>query len=381
MRNSFQEHTMTTEVLVLGGGYAGVAAANKIAAGSTPAHVTLVNRWPRFVERIRLHQLSAGSLEDVSHDFASVLHPAVNLVVGEVSGIDAEGQTATLAERRAMRFDYLIYTAGSGVATVPGGGYSVANPESAARLRTKLASLAADSSVAVVGGGLTGVETATEIAQQHPSLKVTLSTAGVVTPGLSDGGRGRIRRGLHELGVQLLEHSADGPSSADVVVWCTGFRVPSLAADSGLPVDEHGRLLVDANLLVPGTERVFGAGDAVAIQGAAFDYVRMSCAAALPMGMHVGANVLRAIRGQQLKRVNPLYVGQCISLGRGNAVVQAVTTHDTPLPFSFSGRAAGWLKEGICRGTVLGVGLDSGLGRRSAAASPSALTEGEGAAA
>src|SRR3712207_448320 len=111
---------MSTQVLVLGGGYAGVMAANRLTARPDVA-VTLVNPRPQFVERIRLHQLVGGS-DDAVEPFEDVLAPAVRVVVDEATGIDAPNRQVTLGRGDVLRYDYLVYAVGSRppVPDVPG---------------------------------------------------------------------------------------------------------------------------------------------------------------------------------------------------------------------------------------------------------------------
>src|SRR5690348_7291330 len=100
-----------TEVVVIGGGYAGVMAANRLTRRADVT-VTLINARPRFVERIRLHQLVAGS-DDAVVDYRKVLARRVRLLVGTVARIDAATRTLTLESGGAIGYDYLIYAAGS----------------------------------------------------------------------------------------------------------------------------------------------------------------------------------------------------------------------------------------------------------------------------
>jgi NADH dehydrogenase FAD-containing subunit len=255
--------------------------------------------------------------------------------------------------------------------------------DDAAALRTRLPTLPPGATVAVIGGGLTGIETAAEIGRQYPHLDVTLQTDGAVGPGLSQGGRLQVRRSLAKLGVAVVEWSsagADAAAAADVVVWCGGFKVTSLATDSGLPVDEHGRLRVDATLRARGLDNVFGAGDAAVVDEPGYAFIRMSCAAALPMGRHAGDNILRAARHQVLKPFTTMYVGQCISLGRGNAVLQVVRADDTPRQMSFTGPLAGMAKEGICKLTVVGMRREAGPALQTGSRISLPFREGERAA-
>src|SRR5690625_7674046 len=81
-----------------------------------------------------------------------------------------------------MLYDYVIYAIGSGQGSAATDAYSVANDMSTSALRDLLQQLTASAKVEIIGGGLTGIETATEIAQQSPLLDVTLRTHGVVPP-------------------------------------------------------------------------------------------------------------------------------------------------------------------------------------------------------
>ncbi len=133
--------TGNIEVVVIGGGYAGVLAANRLTQRDDVT-VTLVNPRPAFVERLRLHQLAAGS-GDAVVDYREVLSGNVRLTVDTVTRIDAAGRTLTLAAGGRARYDYLIYAVGSGSADprVPGAAefaYPIATLEAAQRLRSVL---------------------------------------------------------------------------------------------------------------------------------------------------------------------------------------------------------------------------------------------------
>jgi hypothetical protein len=128
--------------------------------------------------------------------------------------------------------------------------------------------------VAVVGGGLTGVEVSTEIAEAYPALSVTLLSAAELGGGLSVRGREYLLKAMERHGVELRERTrvkevgrgalkfADGEEvPANVVVWAAGFAVPDLARRSGLATDGRGRVLVDASLRSVSHPNVFAAGD------------------------------------------------------------------------------------------------------------------------
>lgn len=353
-----------SHVVVVGGGYAGTLAANHLRRRSD-IDITLVNPRPEFVERIRLHQLVADS-GTATADYATLLGDGIRLIVDTVEAIEAAGRRVLLASGAELNYDYLIYAVGSTGATpsmVPGFAefaHSVADLESARRLHYALTDLPLPAPVTVVGGGLTGIETASELAEQ--GRPVTLVCGPVLGPSLSKRGRRSVAKRLRRLEVNVLESVAvaevrwdhvvltDGavlPSAA--TVWTAGFTVPDLATRSGLRTDPMGRLLTDETLTSIDDDRIVAAGDAAAPSG---QPLRMSCQAAGPMGAQAANTVLDRIAGEAPAALSQAFVGQCISLGRTHATFQLARTDDTPVNMYLGGRAAASLKETICKGTL-----------------------------
>ena len=353
-----------THVVVVGAGYAGTLAANHLRQ-RPDIDITVVNPRPVFVERIRLHQLVADT-GAATADYATLLGEGIQLIVDSVDHIETAGRRVLLASGAALNYDYLIYAVGStGVtaSTVPGFAefaHSVADLESAQRLHYALTDLPLPAPITVVGGGLTGIETASELAEG--GRPVTLVCGPVLGPSLSRRGRRSVAKQLRGLGVNVLESVAvaqvrwdevvltDGvvlPSAA--TIWTAGFAVPDLAARSGLHTDPMGRLLTDETLTSIDDERVVAAGDAAAPSG---QPLRMSCQAAGPMGAQAANTVLSRIAGDTPVALSQAFVGQCISLGRTHATVQFSRTDDTPVNMFLGGRAAATVKEAICKGTV-----------------------------
>jgi NADH dehydrogenase len=190
-------YNATPKVVVIGGGYSGTLAANhlRMRADSKMPDITLVNPRPKFVERIRLHQFVAGNY-DATVDYGSLLGDGIKLVVDTATCIDSANRTVQFASgRKALDYDYLIYAVGSTgtvPASVPGAAefaYPIAELEQAQRLRAAIDSLHPDAPVIVVGAGLTGIEAATELAEQ--GRKVTLVCGGQLGPSLGRQGDGQ----------------------------------------------------------------------------------------------------------------------------------------------------------------------------------------------
>jgi NADH dehydrogenase len=353
-----------THVVVVGGGYAGTLAANHLRQ-RTDVDITLVNPRPVFVERIRLHQLVADTGAAIAA-YDTLLGEGIGLVIDAVDRIEARDRRVVLASGAELGYDYLIYAVGSTGAmplTVPGAAefaHSVADLESAQRLRYALADLPLASPVTVVGGGLTGIETASELAEL--GRPVTLVCGGILGPSLSEKGRRSVAKQLRRLGVDVLESAAarevrwdavvltDGallPSAA--TVWTAGFAVPDLAARSGLSTDALGRLLTDETLTSIDDPRIVAAGDAAAPSG---QPLRMSCQAAGPLGVQAANTVLSRIAGEAPALLNQAFTGQCISLGRSHGTIQLARKDDTPVEVYVGGRFAASVKETVCKGTL-----------------------------
>ncbi|WP_248492351.1 FAD-dependent oxidoreductase [Tsukamurella sp. PLM1] len=237
-----------------------------------------------------------------------------------------------------------MYAAG-GAPTAPSGAYVVGALESADEARRALADLPDGAAVTVVGGGLTGIETAAEVAEARPGLRVTLRSEGEVGASLGPGARARVRRDLDRLGVLVERGRFDGAGSTDAVLWAVANQVSDLAARSGLEVDADGRVVVDEFLRSVSDPRIVAVGDGAAVPGA-----RLSCQTALPQGMHGATNLVRELAGTPMRPYSMGYTGQNVSIGRRRAVIQAARRDDTPTRIQFGGRAAALVKELVCRG-------------------------------
>jgi NADH dehydrogenase FAD-containing subunit len=219
--------------------------------------------------------------------------------------------------------------------------------------------------MAVVGGGLTGVETASEVAEQHPGASVTLYSAGALVPDMRPAARRSLLRSLGRLGVRVEQHTAvvriedralhlcDGREQEhDICIVAAAFDVPDLAAVSGLRVDEAGRMRVDQHLRCLDDPTILGAGDAIVAPPAVGGHLRMGCAVALPLGAHAAETLLATIRGTTPRALSIGFAIQCISLGRRNGYIQLVRADDTPRGLHLGGRVAARIKEKVCEMVV-----------------------------
>ncbi|MDD7942577.1 FAD-dependent oxidoreductase [Actinomycetospora lutea] len=374
--------TARMQVLVVGAGYAGATAAVRLAGRArNRVDVTVVNPRPRFVNRLRLHQIAMGRAVPAPA-LRDLLGAGVTLVEGTVAELDPDAGRATVTGPEGVRdlaVDRVVIAAGSTTTVpVPGAGHvhAVGDLESAHRLRPAFAALPAGAQVSVVGGGFTGLETVAELAETRPDVAVRLVTSGEVGGWFTPDGRAHVRETLDGLGVALiggtrvraverdrllLEGGHVVPS--DLTVWCGGFAAPPLARQAGIAVDERGAVLTDGTLRSLSHPAVLAVGDAGHAPSPGGDRYSMSCQYAFPSAAHA-ADLLRAEALGLPDAGAPLDLGftaRVVSLGRRHAVLQPTTKEDVARGRAWTGRAAVLAKNVQVRGTARAVGVERRL--------------------
>lgn len=371
---------MQHRIIVLGAGYAGATAAGRLAKRlrREDVAITLVNAEPDFVERVRMHQLAVGQdlrPRPFGEMFAGT---GVELRLAEVTGIDVDRKTVSImeansAEEQDLTYDSLVYALGSSWNTqgVPGTAehaHEIAGRPGALRLRERLARLDAGQPVVVVGGGLTGLEAATEIAEARPDLDVALAARGGLGDWLSPKGSLHLRKVCDKLGITVHDNTAvtgvgadcvatsDGTSiPAAVTVWTTGFAVHPIAKATTLEVSDTGQIVVDGTMRSVSHPDVYAVGDAAMAMGPGDKPLRMSCASGTPAAWQAADTIAARLTGGKLPNTPLRYFNQCISLGRKEGVIQYVTADDRSVRAALTGRLAAVYKELVCKGAAWGV--------------------------
>jgi NADH dehydrogenase FAD-containing subunit len=222
--------------------------------------------------------------------------------------------------------------------------------------------------VLVVGGGLTGLEAVTEIAEARPDLDVALAARGGLGDWLSPRGREHLRKVFDKLGITAYEHAtvtgveADRVATADgrdipatVTVWTTGFAVHPIARATALEVTGSGQIVVDGTMRSVSHPDVYAVGDAAMVMGPGDKPLRMSCASGVPTAWQAADAIAARLAGGRLPTSRIRYFNQCISLGRGEGLIQYVTADDRALRAALTGRLAAVYKELVCKGAAWGV--------------------------
>ncbi|MBY0386911.1 MAG: FAD-dependent oxidoreductase [Mycobacterium pseudokansasii] len=164
--------------------------------------MTLISSTDQVVERVRLHEQAAGGRTPATPLAEQITGRAIELIVAHVTAIDPDQRTVHLDDGRQIGYDTLAYARGSHTdMRSPGVARYTYTAERAAELARRLS--AGTGTIAVVGGGLTGIETAAELAESATGWQVALVTGGVVAPGLGSRGRRHVQRALARLGVRV----------------------------------------------------------------------------------------------------------------------------------------------------------------------------------
>ncbi|CCK27967.1 FAD-dependent pyridine nucleotide-disulfide oxidoreductase [Streptomyces davaonensis JCM 4913] len=360
-------------IVVLGAGYTGMFTAVRLAhrTRKTGVRITLVNPTGRFVERLRMHQVAAGQTL-TEHRIPGMLEgTGVRFVEGAATAIDPEARTVTIDGKMSLGYDTLVYALGSATDTgkVPGvdaHAFTLNSIEIAGRFAERLTEVAeAGGTVTVCGGGLTGVEAATEIAESHPGLHVTLISQDEPGGMMGDKARGYLHRALDRLGIKVesgarvakvlpegVELADGGVIASAACLWTAGVKVSPLAAEAGIATDERGLIVVDVSLRSVSHPEIHAVGDAAAIR-LAWGQIHGTCQSGLPTAQYTADTIARLVRGKTVKPFRFGYFHQPVSLGRRDAVIQFTKADDTPARWRLTGRSAVMYKEFVSGSPLL----------------------------
>jgi NADH:ubiquinone reductase (H+-translocating) len=358
---SMQRAADGPQVLVIGGGFAGLTAMRGLARSG--AQVTLVDRNVYSTFQPLLYQVATAGLTaaDVAYPlWTATGRRGARYRKGELTRLDLERRIATLAAGDQLSYDYLIIATGVsaaffGVAGAAEHSLSLYTRRDAVVLRNTLMDALErrnegltdpEIEITVVGGGATGVELSGTLAELrnfalhavYPRIDRSMFHVRLIEmgpallapyePKLRDYTRQQlVNRGVEVvLGTAIKEVRdgsvllADGSElRSDITVWAAGVSGPDAGWTAGLPRGKGGRIEVGADLRVTGQERVFAVGD-ISINPA--DPVPQLAQPALQEGKHAGEQVARLIRGLPTRPFTYHDKGTMATIGRRSAVVQ-----------------------------------------------------------
>jgi NADH:ubiquinone reductase (H+-translocating) len=353
-------------VVIIGGGFGGLSAARALRGAAV--EVTLLDRRNHHVFQPLLYQVAMAVLSpgDIASPIRWILrhHRNVEVLLGDVSRIDADMRIAHLTDGADIPYDYLIVAAGATHAYFGHDDWLPYAPglktlEDALEMRRRVllaferaeresdpARQRALLTFVIVGGGPTGVELAGALAEiarlslakdfRHfdpTSSRIILIEGGpAVLPAFPPPLRDAARRDLGRLGVDVRTNilvTRIGPGivqageeriEAETVLWAAGVAASPLGASLGVPVDRVGRVLVQPDLTIPGHPEIFVIGDLASLAGAGGRPLPGVAQVAMQMGVHASRNIIRATEGQPLRAFAYRNLGDMATIGRASAV-------------------------------------------------------------
>jgi NADH dehydrogenase len=349
-------------LVIIGAGFAGMYAALSAArlrdihgASTEEFEIALVSPEPTLVVRPRLYEPNPETLTAPLLEVLKAID--VVYVQGSAETVDAKSRVVQIAAgdgtRKPLSFDRLIVATGSRLfrPNIPGlaeHGFSVDSLDDAVALDTHLHRLAerppksGRDTVVVVGGGFTGIETATEMPARLRAILgkdartriIIVDRNETIAPDMGADARPVIEDALRQLGVETrlgagvasLDKSGITLSSgerieSETVIWAAGIRAAPLTTQIPSERDNFGRLFVDRDLRVPGVPGVFATGDAArAVCDDDGNYALMSCQHATRMGAFAGNNAAAELLGVPTTPYHQKAYVTCLDLGEAGAL-------------------------------------------------------------
>ena len=378
--NPDDETDMSTQVVVLGSGYAGTGAIQRLESElGGEAEITWVSEHDYHLVLHEVHRcISTPSVESkVAIPIDEVKSSSTEFVEARVTGVDVDERTVELDDGGTIDYDYLLVAVGSATAFYGIDGleeYSLElkGLDDAREIHERVADAAAgatssEPATAVVGGaGLSGIQTAGEIAEyrdEHdaPIEIVLVEGLDQVLPNNDPELQGALRRRLEDRGIEIKcgefvskvdeetiyvgGGEEEGPEELayDVFVWTGGITGQEEIADCDLDKDERSNRIHAESDFQTSNDRVFALGDTALVEQGPDAIAPPTAQAAWQAADVAGENVARAIRGQPLKTWAHKDKGTVVSVGE-DAVAHGVDG----IPINvFGGRPARMLKKAI----------------------------------
>jgi len=359
-------------VFIVGGGFAGLAAAKALA--DAPVDVVVIDRRNHHVFQPLLYQVATAALSpaDISSPIRTILRDQANckVVLGEIIGVDVARQELRVRGGH-VHYDHLILAAGATHAYFGHDEWAAIAPglkslEDATELRRRILlafetaeyegsedARRAALTFGIVGAGPTGVELAGAIMEiagktlprdyrnidTRTTRVVLLEGGGRVLPTFPPELSARARRDLERMGVEVRLNSRvtnitrEGVHvgaeflSVRNVFWAAGVKASPLGLSLGVPLDSAGRVVVGPDLSIPGHPEVFVVGDLAAARSADTGQLVPGVAqGGIQMGRHAGRTIASESAGRSTPQDRAAFVyrdkGSLAVIGKAKAVAQ-----------------------------------------------------------
>ncbi|MGG4144635.1 FAD-dependent oxidoreductase [Paenibacillus algorifonticola] len=275
------------KLVILGGGYGGLAIVEELIEKHIPLDVSivLIDRMPFQGLKTEYYALAAGTVSDLELRVKFPVDSRVSTVYGEVDNLDLENKLVYLEQQDPISYDWLVIGLGCtdkyhGIEGAEAFSTSIQTFSAARKTYQQLNDVKPYGQVSIVGGGLSGVEVAAELRESRPDLNIRIIDrgAGVMSafPGklqlfVAEWFKGHEVEMLGNVSLSKLEqgvlhdHNSSKPLLSDVTVWTAGIQPVPIVQRLDLPKDNQGRLIIDEHHQLPSHSGVFIVGDCAAL--------------------------------------------------------------------------------------------------------------------
>ncbi|MFT4947061.1 MAG: NADH dehydrogenase [Natronomonas sp.] len=367
---------MTEQVVVLGSGYAGAGAIQSLESTlSDGAEITWVSDVDYHLILHETHRcISDPSVQEkVAIPIDEIKSPSTEFVQATIEGIDTDERSVELEGGDALEYDYLLVGLGTrtaffGIDGLEEHAHTLKNLDDALGIHDGVVAAAdeatqTDPAQIVIGGaGLSGIQTAGEIARFRDERSAPLDIHLVegldeIFPGNDDSIQSALRDLLEERTVNILCGEFIGEVDEDtvyigeeteldydVLIWTGGITGRKAVRDANVDKDERNHRLETGQTFQTTNDRVFAIGDAALIDQPGDDPAPPTAQAAWQAAEAAGKNIAREMRGQPLKKWKYKDKGTVVSVGE-DAVAHDVSV--VPFVDTFGGFPARTLKKAI----------------------------------
>ncbi|MFC7134517.1 MULTISPECIES: NAD(P)/FAD-dependent oxidoreductase [Salinibaculum] len=380
---------MTENVVVLGSGYAGAGGIKSLeSALDGEADITWISDVDYHLVLHESHRCikDPSVQEKVTVPVEDIKSPETEFIQDEVTGVDTDDRLVSLSEGDDVPYDYLLVGIGTrtaffGIHGLEEHAHTLKSLDDALGIHEDLAEQVRTASQAdpvqvVVGGaGLSGIQTAGEIAEfrdehSHPIDIHLVEGLDEVLPNSDPSLQAALRKRLEARDVDIMcgefvgevdEETVyvgeDIELDYDVLVWTGGITGREAAKNCTVEQDERSHRLQAGQTFQTTDDRVFALGDCALVDQPGENPAPPTAQAAWQAAEVVGKNIAREIRGQPLQKWSYKDKGTVVSVG------ESAVAHDVfvvPVVDTFGGLPAKFLKKAIAARWIRDMG---GTGR------------------
>jgi NADH dehydrogenase len=349
------------KVVILGGGFGGLAAARALYKS---AEVTVVDRHNFQTFLPLLYQVSTAGLaaDHVAYPIRGALRKTdIKFRMGSPIAVDHKNNEVKLDSSEVLKFDHLIVALGSvsadfGIPGVNEHALGMKTVHEALTIRAEIMRRFEDLcrfeddtklSISVIGGGPTGVEMAGAIAElirgplksdqaeAAANIQVSLIEAGPrllppFAPSLSE----RTKKDLEKLGVKVLLNAAvkaiehrkivlkdDSVLNSEITIWAAGVKGSDAMTQLSLPTNGN-RVAVEPTMQVKNYPNIWALGDIAGALGKDGRPLPMVAPVAIQQGKFIAKQIARLVAKKPLTDFKYLDKGSMATIGRNKAIVQ-----------------------------------------------------------